>query len=87
MAMETVLKQLESKIDELVVVYGAARARVDELERRVAELEGRLSGLAEVEERASEMESQRQALAERLHRVVVTIDRALGAQEVDAPER
>jgi|GEM_PF-6255462 len=86
MAMETVLKQLESKIDELVGVYAVARARVGELEGRVTELEGRLSALGEVEERAIEMEGQRQALAERLNRAVVTIDRALGAAAGDGPE-
>lgn len=86
MAMETVLKQLESKIDELVEAYGASRVRVAELEQRVAELEGRLSGLAEAEGRASSLESQRQALADRLHQVVATIDRALGAQQDDQPE-
>ena len=86
MAMETVLKQLESKIDELVEAYGASRARVVELGQRVAELEGRLGSLAEAEGRVSSREGQRQALAERLHRVVATIDRALGAQQDDEPE-
>jgi predicted nucleic acid-binding Zn-ribbon protein len=86
MSMETVLKQLESKIDELVGAYTVARGRTEELERRVAELEGRLSALAEVEERANAMEAQRRELAERLHRVVTTVDRALGAAEGDGPE-
>jgi uncharacterized protein involved in exopolysaccharide biosynthesis len=86
MAMDKVLKQLESKIDELIEVYGAARSRVDELEQRVTELEGRLSGLLEADERVRVLEQQRDALADRLHQVVATIDQALGSEAVDAPE-
>ncbi len=86
MAMESVLKQLEARIEELVGAYRAAVDRAAELETRVGELEaqrdeleGRLAGESETGERVATLERQRDELAGRLEKVVGVIDDALKA--------
>ncbi|MCU0303346.1 MAG: hypothetical protein MUC56_04745 [Thermoanaerobaculales bacterium] len=78
MAMESVLKQLESKIEELVAAYRDAVDRAAEGETRIAELEAKLAGTSEVKDRLAELETQRDALAARLEKVLGLIDGVLG---------
>lgn len=86
MAMESVLIQLESRIEELVEAYSGAVARSAELENRVAELETeaaelktRLSGQSDAGERVTSLEKQRDELAARLEKVLGLIDGVLGS--------
>jgi len=75
--MESVLKQLESRIDDFIEAHEVAQARVAELEARVAELEQQAEEGAGAGERVLALESQRDDLAERLKRVLELIDGAL----------
>lgn len=86
MAMESVLKQLESRIEELVEAYTAAVSRSAELEDRVGELETeitdlktQLSGQTEAGDRVAALELQRDELAARLEKVLGLIDGVLGS--------
>ncbi len=83
MAMESVLKQLESRIEELVGSYQAANTRAEELGERVEELEKEVQENAEVAAKLSEFEQQRDAMAERLEKVLGMIDSALEKSEQD----
>lgn len=87
MAMESVLKQLESRIEELVEAYRGATDRSVELEARIAELEGklaetetRLSDESAAGERVKALESQRDELAGRLEKVLGLIDGVLSSE-------
>ncbi len=75
MAMDSVLKRLESQIDQLVKAYAQATHRVAELEARVAELEGEVQESA----RAADLERQRDELRSRLEKVLAVVDSALEA--------
>lgn len=77
MSMETVLRQLETRIDELVAAHAGARARVAELEARLGETEARLRALGEAEERSRSLEGERDGLTRRLKQVLDAIDTAL----------
>ena len=84
MAMESVLKQLESRIEELVEAYSSAVLRSAELETRVgdleteaAELKTRLSSESEAGEQVALLEQQRDELAARLEKVLGLIDGVL----------
>jgi chromosome segregation ATPase len=84
MAMESVLKELESRIETLVEAYRSARSRGAELEAKVAgletekaELEAKLSGSSEASDRVAELERQRDQLAGRLEKVLGLIDGVL----------
>jgi len=84
MAMEAVLKQLESRIEELVTVYRGAVARSSELEGRVEELEAsidelkaKLSSESDAHDQVASLEAQRDELAGRLERVLGLIDGVL----------
>lgn len=84
MAMESVLKQLESRIEELVEAYSVAvstsaelETRVGDLETEIAELKTQLSGQSEAGERVASLEKQRDELAARLERVLGLIDGVL----------
>ena len=84
MAMESVLKQLESRIEELVEAYSAAvttsaelEARVGDLETEITELKTQLSGQSEADERVTSLEKQRDELAARLEKVLGLIDGVL----------
>ncbi len=72
-AMDSVLKRLETQIDQLVKAYGQSSRRVAELEARVAELEGE----AREAGRAAELERQRDELRARLEKVLAVVDSAL----------
>ena len=77
MAMEKALKQLETRIDELITAHSTAKARVAVLEAKVRELEARLGVLGQTEERVRSLEGEREGLAERLKQVLAAIDQAL----------
>lgn len=84
MAMESVLKTLEERIEELVEAYRGATDRSTELETKVSaleddilELEVKLEGSTGAGERVTELESQRDELATRLEKVLGLIDGVL----------
>ena len=77
MTMESVLKQLETKIDEFVKVHDRATAKTKKLEARVAELEKELESSTVADERIEELEKQRDDMAERLEKVLSHIDAAM----------
>jgi septal ring factor EnvC (AmiA/AmiB activator) len=90
MAMETVLKQLESRIEELVGSYRDAIDRTAELETRIGELEAerdtlqaKLIDSSQTGDRLAELEQQRDALAGRLEAVLGVIDDALSGATAD----
>ena len=77
MAMESVLKTVEERIDALVKAYRKETRRADGLQAKVAELEERLASGGEQAERVAELESQRDQLRERLEKVLGVLDEAL----------
>ncbi len=84
MAMETVLKQLETRIEELVESYRGAVARSAELETKVGEyvaeideLKTQLAGTTSANERVGSLEKERDELAVRLEKVLGLIDGVL----------
>lgn len=81
MALETTFSRLEERIDDLLTVLGAARARAAELEARVAELETQLAEAQAAAGRAGEVEAEQQRLRERLEKVLGTLDAALSRAE------
>jgi DNA repair ATPase RecN len=78
MAMESVLKKLESKVEEFVEAHRVATERVSELDGRVQELEGQLADSSELADKAKELQKARDQLGKRLEKVLATIDGALG---------
>lgn len=81
MALDSVLKKLESRIEEFVEAHQQATARVAELEARVAELEEQVGGSGALDEKVAELEAQREELAGRLEKVLATLDSALESAE------
>lgn len=79
MAMDAVLKQLESRVEELVAAYGEANDRAAELSARVEELEGRLKAESETGDRVAALEKQRNDLGKRLEKVLAVIDKTLAS--------
>lgn len=79
MTMESTLKKLESRIEELIQAHQKSTARVAELEAEVAELNQKLGGSDDLGERVQELEAQRAQIADRLDKVLGAIDSALGA--------
>ena len=84
MAMESVLKQLETRIEELVESYREAVARSAELETKVGEcgleideLKTQLAGSTNANERVESLEKDRDELAARLEKVLGLIDGVL----------
>jgi len=74
MSLDSVLKKLESRIEEFVEAHQAATARI-------AELEGQLGGNGELEAKIAKLESQREELAERLGKVLGVLDKALSSAD------
>jgi chromosome segregation ATPase len=66
MAMDAVLRQLESRIEELVEAYGTSRQHEAELEAQVADLQNRIDSDSKAGERTKELEKQRDELCKRL---------------------
>jgi chromosome segregation ATPase len=81
MTMESVLKKLESRIEEFVEAHTTNTTRISELEAEVAELEGKLAAGSDLADKVQLLEAQRDQLAQRLEKVLATIDGALGAAE------
>ena len=84
MTMESVLKQLETRIEELVESYRDAVARSAELETKVDEsaleideLKTQLAGSTNANERVESLERERDELAARLEKVLGLIDGVL----------
>lgn len=75
--MEAVLKQLESRIEEMVKAFNEATARAAALDIRVQELEGEAESKSDLGERVAALEKQRDELAERLQKVLSLIDDTL----------
>jgi len=77
MSMDAVLKQLESRIEEMVEAYREAKKREAELASRVQELENQVASGSEAGERAAALEKQRDELGKRLEKVLTLIDGTL----------
>ncbi len=77
MSMDAVLKQLESRIEEMVEAYSGARKREAELVSRVQELESQVTSGSEAGERVAALEKQRDELGKRLEKVLTLIDGTL----------
>jgi len=84
MAMEAVLKQLESRIEELVEAYrgavsktGDLEARIEELEAEIGKLTAKLSTETDAHDQVASLETQRDELAGRLEKVLGLIDGVL----------
>jgi len=88
MAMESVLTNLESRIEELVEAYRGAKSRAADLETAVSDLEtevddlkAKLESSTDASARVTELEGQRDELATRLENVLSLIDGALKTDE------
>jgi chaperonin cofactor prefoldin len=81
MAMDTVLKQLESRIEELVKAYQTASANEVKLAARVEELEGKIAAASEASSRCEALEKQREELGKRLEKVLSLIDGTLSQND------
>lgn len=77
MAMDTVMKKLESKVEALLKAYREAASREAGLQAKVAELEKKTESGADLEKRIGELEKQRDELSARLEKVLDQIDSAL----------
>jgi uncharacterized protein involved in exopolysaccharide biosynthesis len=77
MAMDAVLKQLESRIEELVKAYGESKKAETALAKKVEKLESQLASDAETSGRLAELEKQRDDLGRRLEKVLALIDGTL----------
>ena len=77
MALDSVLKHLEERVEQLLEAHGAAQSRATELEQRVGELEAELAASGEKAERVGALETQRDELAGRLQKVLELIDTSL----------
>ena len=77
MAMDSVLQQLESKIEELVKAYQVSRKNETELAAKVEDLESKLKAGADVTGRLADLEQQRDELGKRLEKVLSLIDGTL----------
>ena len=75
--MDSVLKKLESRIEEFVQAHQKATERIAELETKLAELEAEAGESGELGKRVEELESQRGEMADRLEKVLGAIDSAL----------
>lgn len=80
MAMDAVLKELESRIEELVKAYQAAKKSEAELAAQVAELTSKLQSDSELTGRVAELEKQRDDLGKRLTKVLSLIDATLASE-------
>jgi len=77
MAMDTVLKQLEAKIEELVKAYQKVSKSEAKLSAKVEELEKKAVSESEMSSRCKALEEQRDELGARLEKVLALIDDTL----------
>ena len=75
--MDAVLKELESRIEELVKAYQTAKAAESKLAAEVEKLEAQLRSDSDLGERVAELEKQRDDLGKRLTKVLSLIDDTL----------
>ncbi len=80
MAMDAVLKELESRIEELVKAYKAAKDAETKLTAQVAKLEAQLKSDSDLGARVAELEKQRDDLGRRLTKVLSLIDGTLAKE-------
>ena len=78
--MDAVLKELESRIEELVKAYQASRKAETELVAKVKELESKLESESDLGKRVAELEKQRDDLGKRLTKVLSLIDGTLAKE-------
>jgi len=77
MAMDAVLKQLESRIEELVSAFGESKKREADLAAQVKKLGEQLASESKAGDRVAELEKQRDELGKRLEKVLELIDGTL----------
>ena len=77
MAMDAVLKQLESRIEELVNAYGVSKKREAELAAKLEKLGSQLASESKAGDRVAVLEKQRDELGKRLEKVLELIDGTL----------
>jgi chaperonin cofactor prefoldin len=80
MAMDAVLKELESRIEELVKAYQAAKSAESKLAVKVEKLESQLKSESDLGKRVAELERQRDDLGKRLTKVLSLIDGTLAKE-------
>jgi chaperonin cofactor prefoldin len=80
MAMDAVLKELESRIEELVKAYQSAKTVESKLTSKVEKLESQLESESDLGKRVAELEKQRDDLGKRLTKVLSLIDGTLAKE-------
>ena len=80
MAMDAVLKELESRIEELVKAYQKSKTGESNLAAKIEKLEAQLKSDSELGERVAELEKQRDDLGKRLTKVLSLIDSTLSSK-------
>jgi chaperonin cofactor prefoldin len=78
--MDAVLKELESRIEELVKAYQTAKTAESKAAAKIEELEAQLKSDSELGERVAELEKQRDDLGKRLAKVLSLIDGTLAKE-------
>ena len=78
--MDAVLKELESRIEELVKAYQGAKTAESKLATKIEKLEAQLRSDSELGERVAELEKQRDDLGKRLTKVLSLIDGTLAKE-------
>ena len=81
MAMDAVLKQLESRIEELVSAYGESKKRETELAAQVEKLGAQVTSESALGDRVAALEKQRDELGARLEKVLKLIDGTLAKED------
>ena len=80
MAMDAVLKELESRIEELVKAYQTAKTSESKLAAKIEKLEAQLNSNSDLSDRVAELEKQRDDLGKRLTKVLSLIDGTLAKE-------
>ena len=78
--MDAVLKELESRIEELVKAYQTAKTAESKLAAKVEKLESQLESESDLGKKVAELETQRDDLGKRLTKVLSLIDGTLAKE-------
>ena len=78
--MDAVLKELESRIEELVKAFQGSKTAESKLAAKIEKLEAQLKSDSELGERVAELEKQRDDLGKRLTKVLSVIDGTLAKE-------
>ena len=78
--MDAVLKELESRIEELVKAFQGSKTAESKLAAKLEKLEAQLKSDSELGERVAELEKQRDDLGKRLTKVLSLIDGTLAKE-------